>query len=702
MQHERGRYMAEQYITLLEAAELEGVKYNSMVQKFNRNKQAFKAITEKAENGGKERVLIAVSSLSKQARNAYKERLKLQELSEVKEDGTQAVKKEDIPWYVNADLEWYIENYKEYYFEAVEMSNRIRDFLQYGDKDRTLYAGEFATQLGMSPRTLYRKQEDYLKASAWASKMEKEDSNNYDFFKILSLARKPKATGMFPSFTPECKQVIKNIWFNKDFAQNRRTIEDLYDNLQKIADLNGWGKIPSYQSVTRYISYLMNEGKMANAHALVKDGMRDYKNKNMVKAKRDTTNLKVMEIIMGDEHTFDCWVAYKNPNGTVSAIKPKLVAWIDMRSRKILGDVMCKDANSDILKQSLLKLIYHDAMGVPAYLYVDNGKDYTSKEMTGVDRKDRRKEKADFDDVTKGFYKSIGIIDDHEALPYQPWSKGQIERFFKTVCNKFSKKFKSYTGTLTGSKTDAKVNKDIKRMLDAGELVTMEEFYQKWQEWLEKYNRSKHKGLNAEQWKTPNEVFANAERYEKAAPPKSYATMLMMKSGRSYVYQTGINKFGYDYMSDELCDYIDKTVDIKYDPLDLSTIYVFDSNGRKICEAYSQELLQITDKVTEPTLNHIKRQKRQVKKDLLRAEDATRPVEEINKDFIGFNPVTGGIELTISGPGRKKAKVVSMPQDRTYTQNSSMRNINDEDHVESDYMARNAENALKKLRVMNS
>lgn len=34
---------------------------------------------------------------------------------------------------------------------------------------------------------------------------------------------------------------------------------------------------------------------------------------------------------------------------------------------------------------------------------------------------------------TMGFYKSIGIKDDHRALPYEPWSKGQIERFFRTV-----------------------------------------------------------------------------------------------------------------------------------------------------------------------------------------------------------------------------------------------------------------------------
>lgn len=45
--------------------------------------------------------------------------------------------------------------------------------------------------------------------------------------------------------------------------------------------------------------------------------------------------------------------------------------------------------NSDILKQSLLKMIYSEPGGVPEYLYIDNGKDYTAKTMTGRDRNDR-------------------------------------------------------------------------------------------------------------------------------------------------------------------------------------------------------------------------------------------------------------------------------------------------------------------------
>lgn len=177
-----------------------------------------------------------------------------------------------------------------------------------------------------------------------------------------------------------------------------------------------------------------------------------------------------------------------------------------------MGDVLCKDANSDILKQSLLKMMYSEPGGIPEYLYIDNGKDYTAKTMTGRDRNDRSG--MDFDDTTKGFYKSIGIKDDHRALPYEPWSKGQIERFFRTVCNRFTKWFKSYTGTLTGSKTSDKVTKDIKRMCENGELLTMEEFYEEWHKWLtEVYMHTEHGGLKKakETHKTPYDCFMNED-----------------------------------------------------------------------------------------------------------------------------------------------------------------------------------------------
>lgn len=315
--------MAEVYVTLSEAAELEGVQYQTMARRTQRNKKNFVTKTEKSETGGRDVVLVAVSSLSKQARNAWKEREKLKSFTEEFQDKKEDEQKPEVPWYVNTDVDWYIENYKERYYKAVELGNVVRKFLQYDEGDRTKYAEEFAQKyLGKGQRTLYRYTKAYLEASAWADKLEKEDGAGREFFKVLCLCRKPKETGCFPSIKPEVKQVIKNIWFNEDFARNQGTREMLYEKLTAIANINKWEKIPSYQTVTRYISYLMEDEGMRNAWFLASRGTREYKNKVMVKGSRDTKGLQVMQIVMGDEHTFDCWVSYKQPNGKVIAINP--------------------------------------------------------------------------------------------------------------------------------------------------------------------------------------------------------------------------------------------------------------------------------------------------------------------------------------------------------------------------------------------
>ena len=205
--------MAEVYISLGEAAELENVKYNTMVRRLSRKPEEYDTRTEKSGIGGKDAVLVAVSSLSKQARNAWREREKLKSLAETDDaEGGAAGSEPKAPWYVDVDIDWYIENYKESYYRAMELGNVVRKFLQYDGKDRTQYAEELARQyLGKSWRTIYRYGDAYLEASAWADKLQKEDGASYEFFKILCLCRKPKETGTFPSFTPEVKQCIHNL-----------------------------------------------------------------------------------------------------------------------------------------------------------------------------------------------------------------------------------------------------------------------------------------------------------------------------------------------------------------------------------------------------------------------------------------------------------------------------------------------------------
>lgn len=130
-------------------------------------------------------------------------------------------------------------------------------------------------------------------------------------------------------------------------------------------------------------------------------------------------------------------------------------------------------------------------------------------------------------------------------------------------------------------------------MLERGELLTMDEFYEAWTNWLHNFYMVKQSSAlkrQGEKYTTPKSCFENEDKYFKAVPPKSFATILMMKSERKFVYNVGVKLGGYTYRSDELCTYINDYVDVKYDPHDMATVYIF-RNGKQVCEAYSQELM---------------------------------------------------------------------------------------------------------------
>lgn len=685
--------MSDVFITLEEAATLESVGYDTFQKRIRRNPQQYKTKTQAREGGGKEQILVSIVSLTPKARKAYR--------AAQKTDGRDVIidqrATKAAPWYVDADLNHYIETNKKKFYEAVEMAARVQDFIDYDGPDRTAYAERYALSLGISPPTLYRYTQNVLEANAWALKLEKEDGQSRDYFRPLALCRKPKETGTFPSLTPEQKALIENIWFDKRFAANLGTMEMLYERFEEEADVRGWESYPSIKTVSRYIKYLMDTPGAESARYLAANGVREWKNKKMIKARRDATSLEVMEYVVGDEHTFDFWVQWTAPNGRIRAVRPRLVAWMDMKSRCIIGDVACVNANGDTLKESLVKMIYSSPGGVPKILHVDNGKDYTSKAMTGQSRKERA---ISFDSETAGFYQSIGIEEVGRSLPYQPWDK-PIERFFKTVCDKFSRWFESYTGTLTGSKTYAKRQKDVDGMLERGELLTMEEFFEVWTTWKEtKYHAKVHRGLKdaGEKWVTPIEMFENGPRYQKAPPPREYAAMLLMKADTARVYGYGINKFGTVYADSELGKYVDQKVRIKWDIDDVSKLYVYDNTGKKICEAVSAEVLAFGGHCSQAALEeHMKAQKRQKRDAEKLLEDFTTPYEQRVEQGRPSDAV-GKLDLTIKAA--RSPKLVSLPSDREYRAEAAA-GRKKRSQAGEEFLSAKADSALSRLRAIN-
>lgn len=600
--------MQEVYITLDEAAILEGITYKGITSRIARNPNKFKTRTEQNQGGGRERVLLSINSLSVQARRKYR----------TQQDCSKKSDENEIPWYVYTDMNWYKEKYPENFFEAVEIANYIQKYL---NKELEMKAGEFkeylAKMYNVSAKTIQRKVSDYIAADAVAIEQELKTGENYGHYRILACARKPKEDNTFPSLSEEVKVFIENTYYDEVFCRNLNSVVNLYEDLTDMAEDKGW-KVPSYDTVLRYINFL-KEQDGEGVRALAARGLRYWRNQYMIKSRRNTGGLMPLEIVQGDAHTFDCWVKVKRANGSYNAIRPILVAWVDMRTRCLMGWVICECPNANIIKQSIINMIYPKKnkelpYGVPKYLLIDNGKDFTAQALTGRPRTER----FTFDEDTKGFFRCVGILDDMRSIPYQPWSKGQVERLFGRICGQFTKRIASYTGTLTGSKTAAKVQKDIKKMLEKDELLSLEEFSELFEKWVvEKYHVKKHQGLieQGENIPAPISTFNSVEKYFMAPPPIEVAMAMLMEGSTRVIRRSGIQiTFGgkaVQYQNELLANHEGETIQFKYNPNDITRVKIYDLKGNTICDAVSHELLLIAPKLSaEGFLEHLKDQKR--------------------------------------------------------------------------------------------
>lgn len=141
--------MPDVFIGLKEAAAFEGISYDTIKKRVQRNPQQYKTKMQPSEAGGREQVLVSVDSLTAKGRKAWRAAQKIDGRDVVIEKRT-----ESAPWYVGVDLNHYTEQHKKAFYEAVELAARVQDFIDYDGPDRTAYAERYALGLGVTPDPL--------------------------------------------------------------------------------------------------------------------------------------------------------------------------------------------------------------------------------------------------------------------------------------------------------------------------------------------------------------------------------------------------------------------------------------------------------------------------------------------------------------------------------------------------------------------
>ena len=173
-----------------------------------------------------------------------------------------------------------------------------------------------------------------------------------------------------------------------------------------------------------------------------------------------------------------------------------------------------------------------------------------------------------------------------------------------------------------------------------------------------------------------------------------------MKADTARVTNQGINKFGTLYTDYELCHYVGKHVGIKWDIDDVTKLYVFDQEGRKICEAVSAELLAFGPHCSQAALErHLRDQKRQEKEMREILDSMTRPYELRVQEGGRPSEAVGMIDLTIKAD--RPSKLISLPNDKEFRAEMATNRKTGKKASGDEFLGKKADDALARLRAMN-
>ena len=142
----------------------------------------------------------------------------------------------------------------------------------------------------------------------------------------------------------------------------------------------------------------------------------------------------------------------------------------------------------------------------------------------------------------------------------------------------------------------------------------------------------------------------------------------------------------------------DKKVSVKWNSDDMSKLYVYTLDGKKICEAVSAEVLGYGPHCSQEALEKLMRsQKRQYRETVDKLEEFTTPYEQRVEQGRPSDAV-GKLNLTIKA--ERRPKVVSLPVDKEYRSEAADQRKK-RAAARDEFLQAKAGAALAQLRAMN-
>lgn len=393
------------------------------------------------------------------------------------------------------------------------------------------------------------------------------------------------------------------------------TVAAVYRRAQRLAAKEGW-ELPSVDTVRRRL-----QGLPEDVITLARQGKRalerltPYQQRSHFDEANEAWNL--------DGHQLDVWVQW--PDGEI--IRPVLIAIQDFHSRKLLAMEPAKTENKEATRLAFAHAI--DTFGVPDILYLDNGRAFNSKWLTG--RSPSRFRFQIKDEEPMGILTGLGI----QIKPVKP-HRGEskpIERAFRDFCEEFARHpacAGCYAGNSPVTRPDYGVGKKPKAISYDTMMSLLDDVVTE----LNARTGRRGEGLNGQSYdQVFNETYAG--RVAGGRQPELaewQRASLYMASEAVKVKGWEVKFAGNVFIADELIEHSGKKIILRFDPENLQeTAWAYTLSGDFIGPVACQQKTGFADQAAAQEHARLDAKRRRETKrllDTIRRQSALAPVTD--------------------------------------------------------------------------
>ncbi len=423
------------------------------------------------------------------------------------------------------------------------------------------------------------------------------------------VARAPRTAWLallVPEFTgrPSLAEIPQEAWdiFKSDYLRpSAPSASGCYERLQRVAKARGWDALPGLRTFERRIRRELPPQVLVLARRGEEAMMQLYPSQI-----RDHGVFHALEAVNSDGHKVDVFVRF--PNDTIG--RPVLVGVQDIYSGKLLGYRLGETETAAVARLAFADVIRD--FGIPEHVYLDNGRAFASKDMTGgVATRFRFKIKPE-DPI--GLLPQLGV-EVHWVQPYSGQSK-PIERAWRDLCDRIAK-HPAFEGAYTGNKPDAKPENYGSRAID------WETFSRVVREEIAAHNARAGRKAPTCAGRSFDETFneSYARSTIKKATAEQQRLMLLASDVVTVDRGSSVHIAGNRYWTEALSGHIGKKVVLRFDPENLHAgVGIYGLCGVFICDAEKKNAVGFADKAAATEAARAKTQIRRANKQMLVAE----------------------------------------------------------------------------------